>query len=358
MTAPQLRSRASEPPHLSASTAAVASLRVLLDAVALAGGSAQVLLRRIGLPAEVARRRTGRIPFEALLRGWEIAAELVGDDAFGLHVGIGLPRGAFGLVEFAVRSSDTLRHATSRLVRYQRLVNDRIRFSLSLGGSQATLSAWIAGRPAGGPRHFNEALVASLVTLARQMTGVDLVPNEVRFPHAAPASTAEHRRILRCPVLFGARRIEVVVPRALFDLPLRSADPPLAAVLDECAGRAVESLPPASDGIRLCRELVASQLGAGSPPRIGYIARELAVSPRSLQRVLHAAGWSFRSIVDDVRRDLAVALASETAETAAQIAYRLGYADASAFHTAFRRWTGHTVSEVRRRKALAAMAER
>jgi AraC-like DNA-binding protein len=44
-----------------------------------------------------------------------------------------------------------------------------------------------------------------------------------------------------------------------------------------------------------------------------------------------------------------MAMVANGAEQAAQIADRLGYGDASAFHNAFRRWTGHTVAQVRRR---------
>jgi len=182
------------------------------------------------------------------------------------------------------------------------------------------------------------------------MTGVDFVPLEVAFQHREPRSLVEHRRVLRAPLRFGAPQNQITMPVAVLDLPLRESEPALAAVLDDCASYALARLPPISDGLKLCRDLIAAQVTAGATPRIAYIARELAVSQRSLQRALHSAGWSFRDIVDDVRRELALALATETSDRAAQIAQRLGYAEPSAFHSAFRRWTGHTVSELRRHR--------
>ena len=327
------------------------SLRALLDAFARAGGKPATLLRRIGVSAETQRRSDARIPFDALLRAWEIAPGLADDDAFGLHVGSGLRRGAFGLLEYCARASATLRDAVERLVRYQRLAHDRARFALSTSGPRATLSAWIVGLPAGGPRHFNEHVAAALLTTARDMTGVDFEPLEVAFQHREPRSLVEHRRVLRAPLRFGAPQNQITVPAAVLDLPLRESDPALVAVLDDCASDALARLPPISDGLKLCRDLIAAQVAAGVSPRIGYIARELAVSQRSLQRALHTAGWTFRDIVDDVRRELALALTIETTDRAAQIAHRLGYAEPSAFHSAFRRWTGHTVSELRRHRA-------
>lgn len=281
--------------RLAASTSSVVNLIALLDAFASTGGKPASLLRRIGVAAEILRQLDARIPFDALLRAWELAPAMVGDDAFGLHMGEGVRRGAFALVEYVARAS---------------------------------------------------------ATLARGMTGVDLAPLEVTFEHREPASLVEHRRVLRARLWFSAPQNQIVLRRSLLELPLREADPSLAAVLDRCVAHALERLPPIS-GVVLCRELIASQIGAGIRPRVSYIARELALSPRSLQRVLGDSGLTFRDVVDDVRKQLALAWASNSSEQAAQIAYRLGYADASAFHHAFRRWTGHTVSELRRRGTRA-----
>jgi AraC-like DNA-binding protein len=190
---------------------------------------------------------------------------------------------------------------------------------------------------------------APVVVLARDMIGADLAPLEVCFQHPEPASTREHRRLLRAPIRFGEPQQQIILPRAMLELRLREADAALAAVLDRCVAHALARLPPLS-GVTLCRELIAAQIHIGVQPRVGYIARELALSPRSLQRVLAESGLTFREVVDEVRKQLAIAWACHSGEHAAQIGYRLGYADSSAFHHAFRRWTGHTVGELRRLK--------
>jgi AraC-like DNA-binding protein len=348
MSASAISERQPHALRLAASTSSVMSLRALLEAFARAGGKPAALLRRIGVPAEALREPDDRVPLDALLRAWELAPELVGDDAFGLHVGARLPRGSFGLIEYLARTSATLGEGLERVVRFQRLLHDRARLSLALSDAQATISARIADLPGGAPRHFNEATITALLSTARDMTGVDIVPLEIAFQHAEPGSLAEHRRILRAPVRFGAAQNLVVVPRASLELRLRDADAGLVAVLERCAQHALARLPPISDGLRLCSELIATQIAAGARPNIDYIARELALSPRSLQRVLSESGSSFRDLVDDVRKELAIAWLTSSNEAAAQIGYRLGYADTSAFHHAFRRWTGKTVGEFRR----------
>jgi AraC-like DNA-binding protein len=338
----------SSPEHLlESSTSSVLALGVLLDAYERAGGKRAAVLRRIGLPAAELAHPEGRIPFDALLHAWEMVPALLGDDDFGLRMGGQVQRGSFGLVEYLARASATVGEAIQRLVEFQRLLHDRARIVLLMGEGTATISARIAGLPLGGPRHFNEATVSILLAMTREMTGKDIAPVEVMFQHPEPASTAVHRSILRAPVRFGGTQNHLVLPASVLSLPLREADPALARVLVVCAQRALERLPPISDGMRICRELVATQLAAGNVPRIGYIAREVGLSPRSLQRILADHGVSFRDVVDDVRKELALVWAASTSEHAAQIAYRLGYADASAFHHAFRRWTGQTVTQFR-----------
>jgi AraC-like DNA-binding protein len=58
-------------------------------------------------------------------------------------------------------------------------------------------------------------------------------------------------------------------------------------------------------------------------------------------------GTSFRQHRDDVRRDIAIDALTSTNDTVEDIAARLGYADSSAFHRAFKRWTGRSPGSYR-----------
>lgn len=46
-----------------------------------------------------------------------------------------------------------------------------------------------------------------------------------------------------------------------------------------------------------------------------------------------------------MRRDLAVRYLGETAMAVCEVAYLLGFSESSAFHRAFKRWTGTTPTE-------------
>lgn len=82
---------------------------------------------------------------------------------------------------------------------------------------------------------------------------------------------------------------------------------------------------------------------------LSKVARRLGASPRTLQRWLASEGTSFAALVEEVRRARALALV-EAGASIAEVAWMLGYSEPSAFHRAFRRWTGTTPAQWRARE--------
>jgi AraC-like DNA-binding protein len=58
-------------------------------------------------------------------------------------------------------------------------------------------------------------------------------------------------------------------------------------------------------------------------------------------------GESYRNILDDLRRDLAIGLLGDNRKNLAEIADMLGFSETSAFHRAFKKWTGARPGEYR-----------
>ena len=63
------------------------------------------------------------------------------------------------------------------------------------------------------------------------------------------------------------------------------------------------------------------------------------MAPRSLHRHLAAEGTSFRQLLDEVREVLSEEMLAHRM-TIDEVAERLGYAEASSFVHAFKRWKG------------------
>ncbi|MEU6975205.1 MULTISPECIES: AraC family transcriptional regulator [unclassified Streptomyces] len=90
------------------------------------------------------------------------------------------------------------------------------------------------------------------------------------------------------------------------------------------------------------RRLIGAALADGAVPPPEEVARLLAVSPQTLRRRLAAEGTTYRLLRDQVRRDHALAELAGGSPSIEGLSRRLGFSEPSAFHRAFRRWTGVT----------------
>ncbi len=133
---------------------------------------------------------------------------------------------------------------------------------------------------------------------------------------------------------------------------LQRADPGLlgylATRLDE-GGRISAS--PVSE-IADVRNETARAVSEHAPPTLAAIGRRLGMSRRTLQRRLHERGVTFGQIVDSVRREAAMAAIKTPARISIQeVARACGFEDLKSFRRAFRKWTGRSPNDYRRRGA-------
>ena len=125
------------------------------------------------------------------------------------------------------------------------------------------------------------------------------------------------------------------------------ADAALKGVLDRAATQLLERLPRRDTWTARVREILAAELARGAPT-LEQIAYRLGVTERTLRRRLHDEGTSHKEVLAELRLSLAQRHLSERVLSVAEIAFLLGFAEPSAFHKAFRRWTGRAPADCRR----------
>jgi AraC-like DNA-binding protein len=87
---------------------------------------------------------------------------------------------------------------------------------------------------------------------------------------------------------------------------------------------------------------------------IEKVAREMAVSVRTLQKRLEAEGVVFSDLLRDIRQRLAKKYLREN-YSVEQITYLLGFSEPSVFRKSFKKWLGVTPGEYRQASARLAM---
>jgi AraC-like DNA-binding protein len=310
----------------------------------------QELLDAAGIDPVVAADPDERVPAARIIRLWGEAARRTGDSDFGLHLAEWLqPEEHYDVIGYVCRTSPTLGEAYRRVARYFALLHQQVTFSIQEEDHAVRVQHHVHDLSDAPPRHPVECVLATLILQGRRALGQPFAPLLVRFRHEAPASTAEHARIFGAPVRFGAPVSELVLPRALWDQPQREADARLCAVLERQAEAQLARLPAVGGLLSRVRGAIDALLASGGgEPSLEEVAARLRQSPRSLQRHLQQERTSFRAVLDDVRRDLALRHLAEQRLALSEIAFVLGFSEVSAFHRAFRRWTGKTPASWRR----------
>jgi AraC-like DNA-binding protein len=203
----------------------------------------------------------------------------------------------------------------------------------------------------------DETAVASLVQLARDMTGQPLAATMVGFVNAAPADEAPYERFFGCQVLFEQPTTRLVLDAALLALPLRKSDPGLLALLDQQAERMLREVAtpaPVPEPVEVWRATLVSLIRQGQTS-LAELAAAHHMSARSLQRRLAEQGSSFQALLDDTRHRLALGYLRDPALELVEIALLLGYSEQSAFTRALRHWTGLAPAQWRKQSLAGSL---
>ena len=305
---------------------------------------------RFGIDAAALDDVDGRIPVTTLTRLWNELPVLLDDPDMPLHV---LEHAAHldpPLPLLVALSSPTLGEALRRLARYERLnfdLADEPVSELMLDGARAHIvlnhekSTLVL--PTGA---FIDSCLA-LLMLARMATQQTVVPLELTFRHPTPRHPEQYRAAFGCPVSFDAKRDRMTLRAADLELPHPEASRTLLSITERHAEQQLAQLPKGDDFMLRLRYLIRTQLPEGALTLSG-LAKQVGLSPRTLQRRLAEEGTALRHLLDEERRGLALRYIQDARVSLIDIAFLLGFADQSAFSRAFSRWTSRSPSDYRR----------
>lgn len=340
-----MTSRAPEPRRR---TVAVLCAHKLLDAAIAAG------LDPARVPLILARdvegeRFEARISYDAQLALWETLMRALDDPGFPVFVGARSQPRDYDVVGFAYMTRANLREALDQAHRYGSVWGDGSYWDTTHSGDTLILTLHVESPARLGGRSLSECLLAEIVHSGRLLTGTDVRPIEVRFRHPAPRDTRAIEAFFKAPVRFDQPESQLVLDAATLATPLLKADPDLAAFFAHRADDLLERHSAEGLAQRL-RALLEGELGRGLPT-LETAAARLGMSARTLRRRLQEEGTTFQDILDETRCELAKRHLGEDKLALGEVAFLLGFSEPSAFHRAFKRWTGQTPLSYRRLRA-------
>jgi AraC-like DNA-binding protein len=299
----------------------------------------------LGVDPQAARAPDERVPVETYLLIQDEAARFIRDPYLGLHMGEFADAGSWSILGYMMMNCKTLGEAFVKAGKYSRIIGNLIdaRAEIKFGKIRAVYFT-----PPHAPamsHHCYESTISSSVRMMRNLTGEPLNPVEVTFKHPQPESTAEYERIFRCPVHFSHKDNSLTLDWNIANLPVRMANPILLEHFEKYAQDFMAQMERKDEYIRAVTKIILSELDDENLS-IEKVAKEMAISVRTLQNRLDAEGAVFSDLLRDIRARLAKKYIREE-YSVEQITYLLGFSEPSVFRKAFKKWVGITPREYR-----------
>jgi AraC-like DNA-binding protein len=282
----------------------------------------------------------------------DAAVEFTGDLDLGLKAARECTKGEAGALDYAIMSASTGQEAISAATRFIRLVTDALDIRIETRGDRV---AAIFENCVPLSRAAWDFQMGGLYSVLAAIWGgsADVGQLAIVFGHPAPADVSEYERTFPGAALrFGTSQYGFEFAASVLGAPLRSADANLHDLMRRHAERMLQELPQALPITRRVKGLIAEEL-AGGHPGCAHIAARLQVSPRTLERRLELEGTTFTRLLEEVREGLALRYVGGQDLPLSQVAMLLGFSQTTAFHRAFRRWTGQTPLQYRRSSRAA-----
>ncbi len=266
--------------------------------------------------------------------------------AISLQLVAHTPNNAFGLVELAALSAETVGEAVDLMLRYIRLTSSHLHMWLERRDDFVTVrlrhqtSLEALRHPVEmGVGHAHRMLQRAGAPVA------DFV--EVHFGHPSVGPAEPYEDHFGCPVHFESFGHGLVMRREILDRPIQHGDPVLSRSL---VARLERKLPEGDDELATLRRDVAEH-ARPAHYRASTVARRMGRSLRSLQRDASRLGTTLSQVIEDVRIARARELLEDDSLSVDEVGFLVDYSERAAFSRAFKRATGETPVGYRRRVA-------
>lgn len=308
--------------------------RILLSDMRL---NSEHLLRLAGLPADLFSRKEASITADQYFRLWTAIEETAGS-ASPLLIGQAISVEAFDPPIFASLCSPNLNVAMQRLSTFKKLIGP-MALSVDIGPLKTSITVECYGAEGDIPKSLALTELIFLTQLVRLATRHRVIPLEIIVP-SAPQNLEPYSDYFGvAPRKGSAIRVSFSSQDGL--RPFLTANESMWAYFEPGLRKRLSSLDSAAKMGDRVKAVLLEGLPAGEYS-IEFVAKQLAVSKRTLQRQLSDESTSFMDILNNTRQQLAQHYLKSQSVSQGEIAYLLGFQEVNSFIRAFKDWTGHT----------------
>jgi AraC-like DNA-binding protein len=272
------------------------------------------------------------------------------DPSLALHLGQKHNLGELGIWGYAIISSPTLGDANQVAIQYWELQGSLVTLSYQ---KEDNYSIWriLPAFPMDNLRSWIfavEELISTFLSGSGFLSKEDFQIEEIHLSYPDPGYGLLYREMFKCPVYFNEETDMFRISFNFDDIPTSMGNPILADICRQQCQQLMTKLKVSDELISTIRNLLITSLGQF--PRLPVIARQMAMSSRTLRRRLQERNVTYQNILDDIRIELTKEYIATTNLSVDQIASRIGFSEATTLRRAFKKWTGKSIKEFKKLK--------
>lgn len=318
----------------------------IVDAVAEDGYEWQDLapVARIGNP----RLATSgvRVPHDIMRLVWDRACQVTGDSSMPLRAANRFEPHSLHLLGYCLQAASTLDEVCRIVHRRFHVISTAAALRVERSGSSYRIIS--VSEPTVNDEGF-EMFMAFLLKIFVLLSCEPIVPRRITLRRTPGTRIAAERfrDYFGCPIEFGAHENAMEFDQKLMFMRLYSANSEIRTLSEKLLDDYLKSIG-SSQFVTVVRSQILDLLNSDSVSE-DTVAQRLNMSRSSLARRLREEGETYRNVFHSTQQSLAMQFLRDADLPISEIGFRLGFQDLSSFSRSFRRWTGESPREWRKR---------
>lgn len=317
------------------------------DLVDELGGDARSLISNSGIDYRRLTDEDYFFPFGDFASLLSTSAAMLDCSDFGLRLSARQDQDILGPVAFLALASADVREIINSVGHFLYHYTPVISLSLDEGERSYAFLEFV-GLQKKDHEQIVEHTIGCTYHIISLLTGSLLKPLKVNFRHAKISTEEQYNEIFNCPVSFNQPRDSIELDTKCLELMVSSKNSGLHKLVSNYLSIVEIEIDANSNPVVLAshkaRHIIKKLLPTRRVTR-DLVSEKMNIHGRSLHRKLQAEGYTFESLIDEVRRDEAKKLLKNTDISMSQVTGALGYSEQSSFNRSFKRWYGMCPSE-------------
>ena len=331
-------------------TVASPFVRQALEGAIDAGFDLDNILKISGISPKVLREDKSRVSHLQFILLSQTLSEIMKDEAWGL---LKKPHrlNSWKVMGYGSISSDSIGESFYRVTEFYNILDDG--FS-SVFHNDGTTSVYCLNRLSAKSAKNTYIVEDLLMRVHRYHSWLAkrIIPiTKVSLDYPAPTFAQEYRHLFyNAPIHFNQPSISIQFPSTVLQWQIKQTESTLVDYMQNYpTGFFLDFSCPNDLSYEIRRFVSAFIRRNNHAPDIGVVASNFSLHPQTLRRRLGKESTTYLDIKSEVRRDMAIHYLNKDCFSVDEVAFKVGFSEASAFIKAFRAWTGLTPLSYRKR---------